>query len=442
MSAARPLGDTDLKRLMARFAPFEPAPLVAIAVSGGADSMALAALLNSWAAELGGEAIALVVDHGLRRDSAAEARQVGQWLGGLGLRHHLLSWQGPKPRGNRQAAARAARYRLLAEWCREHSVLHLATAHHLDDQAETFLLRLGRGSGLEGLAAMASLREMPDLRLLRPLLAVPKARLQATVRSRGVPWVEDPSNQDPAFARSHLRALRPALAAQGLEPAKLAATARHLGWARSALEGAVAALLAKCVTIDPAGFAWLEPGPLTTAAKETGMRALGRVLLTVGGGAYSPRILRLSRLYRHIGEEKFTGATLAGCRVLPRRGRLLIAREAARAPVAIVRPGARLRWDGRFEVEITRQAGQTAESRQLAPLGEAGWREISRSPDLVNAKAVPAAARAALPALWDGYGVLAVPHLGFLRTGGGPAFFEKCRFAPNRALTDARFTVA
>lgn len=442
MSAARPLGDADLKRLMARFDPFEPAPLVAIAVSGGADSMALAVLLKSWAAELGGEAIALVVDHAMRSESAAEARQVGQWLGGLGLRHHLLSWQGPKPRSNRQAAARAARYRLLADWCREHGILHLATAHHLDDQAETFLLRLGRGSGLEGLAAMAAVREMPELRLLRPLLAVPKARLQATVKSRGVPWVEDPSNQDPAFARSHLRDLRPALAAQGLEPARLAETAGHLGRARGALEDTVAALLAKCVTVDPAGFAWLQPGPLATAARETGMRALGRVLLAVGGGAYSPRIPRLSRLYQHIGEEKFSGATLAGCCVLPRRGRLLIAREAARVPVAIVRPGARLFWDGRFEVEITGQAGDPAAALRLGPLGGAGWRQISGCPDLVNAKVVPAAARAALPALWDCCGVLAVPHLGFFRGGASPAPFEKCRFAPNRALTDARFTVA
>ena len=426
---------------MARFAPFEPAPLVAVAVSGGADSMALAVLLKSWAAEQGGEAVALVVDHGLRGNSAAEARQVGRWLGELGLRHQILSWQGPKPRGNRQAAARAARYRLLAEWCREHGILHLATAHHLDDQAETFLLRLGRGSGLEGLAAMASLREMPGLRLLRPLLAVPKARLQATVRSRGVPWVEDPSNRDPAFARSHLRELRPALAARGLEPAKLAETARHLGRARCAQENAVAALLANCVMVDPAGFAWLQPGPLVAADREIGMRALGRILLTMGGGAYTPRIRRLSRLFQHIGEKKFAGATLAGCRVLPRRGRLLVARETARAAVALVRPGTRLHWDGRFEVEITGRAEETAVPQRLAPLGEAGWRAISRCP-LVNAEAIPAAARAALPALWDRHGLLAVPHLGFLRGGDRPTPFEKCRFAPNRALTDARFTVA
>ncbi len=442
MSAARPLGDADLKRLMARFGPFEPAPQVAVAVSGGADSMALAVLLKSWAAELGGEAVALVVDHGLRSDSAAEARRVGQWLGVRGLQHHLLSWRGPKPRSNRQAVARAARYRLLADWCCEHGILHLATAHHLDDQAETFLLRLGRGSGLDGLAAMAAVREMPGLRLLRPLLTVPKARLEATLRSRGVPWLEDPSNQDPAFARSRLRDLRPALAGQGLEPARLAETARHLGRARSALEGTAAALLAKCVTIDPAGFAWLQQGPLVTASRETGMRALGRVLLAVGGGTYSPRMVRLSRLYQHIGEKKFGGATLAGCHVLPRRGRLLVAREAVPAPVAIVRPGARLRWDGRFEVEITRQAGEALEKLRLGPLGEAGWREISRCPDLVEAEVVPAAARTALPALWDHCGVLAVPHLGFLRAGDGPAPFEKCRFAPNRALTDACFAVA
>lgn len=442
MSAARPLGDLELKGLMARFAPFEPSPQVAVAVSGGADSMALAVLLKSWAAELGGEALALVVDHGLRSGSAAEARRVGQWLEARGLRYGLLSWRGQKPSSNRQAAARAARYRLLAEWCREHRILHLATAHHLDDQAETFLLRLGRGSGLDGLAAMAAVRETPDLRLLRPFLTVPKARLEATLRSQGVPWVEDPSNRDPAFARSQLRGLRPALAARGLEPGRLAETARHLGRARGALDGTVATLLAKCVTIDPAGFVWVLPEPLAMAARETGLRALSRVLLAVGGGTYPPRIVRLSRLYQHMSEKNFSGATLAGCRVAPRRGRLLIAREVARMPIANVRPGMRLHWDGRFEVEIARHSEKTPGPLRLGPLGEAGWSEISRTPGLVKAEVVPAAARAALPALRDCDGVLAVPHLGFLRGGAGRAPFGRCRFAPNRALTDGRFTVA
>jgi len=232
------------------------------------------------------------------------------------------------------------------------------------------------------------------------------------------------------------------LAARGLEPARLAETAHHLGRARSALEGTVAALLARCVAIDPAGFAWLQPGPLATAGVETGMRALARVLLVVGGGTYSPRIARLSRLFQHIGEGGFSGATLAGCRVLPRRGRLLIVREAARASVAVLRPGARLRWDGRFEVEIARDAGETEEQLRLGPLDEAGWREISRCPGLVNVEVIPAAARAALPALRDHKGVLTVPHLGFLRGNDGPSPLEKCHFAPDCALTNARFTVA
>jgi tRNA(Ile)-lysidine synthase len=172
------------------------------------------------------------------------------------------------------------------------------------------------------------------------------------------------------------------------------------------------------------------------------MRALARLLVTVGGAEYPPRLERLARLFRLIGEKDFRGATLAGCQVLPRRGRLLVVREAARAAVISLEPGAHLLWDGRFEVTIARQAGKTAESLRLGPLGEAGWREISRRVSLVETVEIPAAARAGLPALSRRGGLLAVPHLGFGPGIKHPAAFESCVFAPKNALTDARFTVA
>ena len=203
-TSAQPLSSAEFSALMAPLGPFEPAPHVAVAVSGGADSLSLALLLRDWAAEQGGRVTALVVDHGLRPGSAAEARRVRRQLTGLGLAAKCLTWPGPAPQSNRQALARAARYRLMADWCRRQSVLHLALAHHLDDQAETLLLRLGRGSGLDGLAAMPPLRELPEVRLLRPLLPVPKARLVAGLRTAGLTWVEDPSNRDPSHARVRL----------------------------------------------------------------------------------------------------------------------------------------------------------------------------------------------------------------------------------------------
>lgn len=183
---------------MAPFAPFEPRPILAVAVSGGPDSLALAFLAAAWAAKRRGRIVALTVDHGLRKDSGKEARTVGRWLNDAGVAHHILTWKGPKPRTGIQAAARNARYRLLREWCRRQGILHLLVAHTRDDQAETFLLRLHRESGVAGLAAMPAISEEPDLRILRPLLTLPKARLIATLQARKQEWIEDPSNKNSA----------------------------------------------------------------------------------------------------------------------------------------------------------------------------------------------------------------------------------------------------
>ena len=166
---------------------------------------ALEILLRDWAVTRAGTVVALVLDHGLRPDSAAEARRVRAQLRCEGLEAQILRWRGPKPGANLQAAARAARYGLLEDCCARRAILHLALGHHLEDQSETLLLRLGRGSGLDGLAGMAPLVERPRVRLLRPLLGVPRARLKALLEARGLDWVEDPANRDPLHARVRLR---------------------------------------------------------------------------------------------------------------------------------------------------------------------------------------------------------------------------------------------
>src|SRR5712691_3859412 len=231
---ARPIGADEFAALMAPHGPFESAPFLAVAVSGGADSLALCLLAWDWARRLGGSLAALTVDHGLRAASAEEAAQVGDWLAARGIAHRILAWQPPARLRNMQAAARAARYALLTEWCRAAGCLHLLTAHHREDQAETLLLRLARGSGLDGLAGMAASREATSCRLLRPLLSVPRDRLAATLRAAGQSWIEDPTNRDATYARARLRHSADLLASEGLSAARLAATARHLGRARAA----------------------------------------------------------------------------------------------------------------------------------------------------------------------------------------------------------------
>ncbi|MBX6324145.1 MAG: tRNA lysidine(34) synthetase TilS, partial [Rhodospirillaceae bacterium] len=230
--------------------------------------MVLCLLAKDWVETRQGRLTALIVDHALRPDSAREARQVAAWLRRRGLSAVVLRREGPRPAADVQAAARAARYRLLTQWCRNRGVLHLLLAHHREDQAETLLLRLARGSGLNGLAAMPAIAELDGVRLLRPLLGVPKARLKRTLEALGQPWIEDPSNQEPAYARVRLRRLSPMLAAEGLTAARLAATAERLGLARAALDRATAELLAGAAALRPEGYLVLGLEALAAAPVE------------------------------------------------------------------------------------------------------------------------------------------------------------------------------
>ena len=440
----RALGAEQFASLMDRFGPFEMNPHIAAGVSGGADSLALAVLLQVWARARGGKVTALTVDHGLRPESAAEARKVGQILRRAGIAHRVLTWDGPAPAANIQAEARRRRYRLMEDWCARRGVLHLASAHHQEDQAETLLLRLGRGSGLEGLSAMPSVLERTDLRILRPLLDVPKARLAATLVPRGIGWIEDPSNQDIRHARVRMRRLAPALAAEGLNAERLAATAGGLGRARAALEACLADLELRAVRLHPAGHAQMAPAVLAPAPDELALRGLARLLMSIGGAEYPPRLVRLERLLADlrlaIHKGVIRATTLGGCKILPRGGNrpyLLITRETRGLGTTALTPGETVLWDGRFEVEIKRQKGTG--KLGVGPLGAQGSRFLG--PGVPSGSAIPAAVRPSLPAISDSKGVLAVPHLGYQRTGTEDTIVVKCRFAPKNGLSPATFTV-
>jgi tRNA(Ile)-lysidine synthase len=427
----RPLEAAEFAARMARFAPFEPAPHLVVAVSGGADSLALALLAQRWAEAAGGRVTALTVDHRLRAAAASEAAQTGEWLAARGIAHVILRRDALADCGGVQAAARAARYRLLEEWCAASGVLHLLVAHNLEDQAETLLLRLARGSGVDGLAGMAACIEHRQCRLLRPLLTIPRARPEATLREMGQPWIDDPSNHDPAYARVRLRQAQGILTASGLGTERLAETAARLGRARRTLEGAVAALLAAAVLMHPAGFARVDAAALAAAPDEVALRALAAVLVTVGGDAYPPRLERLERLYHAWREGLGGGRTLGGCRVLPRKGGVLVCREAAAvAPPVAAPPGAAVDWDGRF-------------SLRLPPTAPRGLRLGALGAAPVAAAAFPAAVRAGLPALSDDSSIVAVPAADYIRDGfdGSRLLPYRLIFHPTRPLTGPGFTV-
>ncbi len=383
---------------------------MAVGVSGGPDSMALALLTAQWVHAQNGTLTALTVDHRLRPESTAEAQHVGTILAAHGIPHRILPWEGEKPAADIQGQARHARYGLLEAWCREHHVLHLLLAHHQDDQAETLLLRLGRGSGVEGLAAMPALHEGPWVRLLRPLLTVPREQLEATVLALGGGVLRDPSNLNPRFSRVRLRQRMPLLAQEGLTPERLAATAAHLSRARAATESAVARAAAQSVTVHPAGFALVEREIFAHLPQDWGLRLLSRLLMAVGGGHYAPRFEQTERFYHALRTGSPADWTLGGCRLASHQGRLLFCREqAAMAPRLRLSPGGETVWDERFLVRVAPDAPEGLWFGSLA----GGWRLIVKTLPRETRNLIPALTRPLLPTLYHEDSILAVPHLGY-----------------------------
>jgi tRNA(Ile)-lysidine synthase len=237
------MSDDDHSPISARqakqlFADLKGAPALVLAVSGGPDSVALMWLAARWQRSLarGPKLVVVTVDHGLRPEAAREAREVKRQAADLGLTHRTLRWRGAKPKTGLPAAAREARYRLLAQAARATGATHVLTAHTSDDQAETLLMRLLRGSGMAGLSAMARLTMRDGIVLARPLLDVPKSQLIATVRRAKLGFADDPTNRDTAFTRPRLRALLPQLAAEGGDARNLARLSTRLARANAAVE--------------------------------------------------------------------------------------------------------------------------------------------------------------------------------------------------------------
>lgn len=230
-----PISAKDAKHL---FADWKNAPAIVLAVSGGPDSIALMWLAARWRRALarGPDLIAVTVDHGLRPEAAREARDVKRMAQSLDLPHRTLRWTGAKPKTGLPAAARSARYHLLAQAARQSHATHILTAHTRDDQAETLLMRLLRGSGIAGLAAMARESERDGLLLARPFLDVSKAQLIATLNKAGIGFANDPTNLDRNFTRPRLREVMPALAAEGGDARSLARLASRLARANAAVE--------------------------------------------------------------------------------------------------------------------------------------------------------------------------------------------------------------
>lgn len=420
-----------------------------VAVSGGSDSTALLLLLKDHLDHIAPatKLLAVTIDHGLRSGSATEARAVATLCTAYGIRHRILLWSGPKPLRGLPAAAREARYRLLAEAARAEGMSLILTGHTADDQAETVLMRQARQEGLvrgasrshadaaggdhadmagRGLAGMspATLHDWRDW-IVRPLLGTRRSALRDFLRRRQIGWAEDPTNTDAAFERPRLRA---ALAAAdgGRRVNEALALAARAAAARSQFGVAAADVIGRFASRPAAGLIRLDPALLTEGDDRAAVYALRILLATVGGVEFLPDLARGEALLGRL-QTGFLCATLSRTVVDFRRGGIFLRREARGLPTAVTAAGDMV-WDGRRRITLR----DTRDGLLIAPFGPAEAKRLI----LAEGEIPPSLTRAALsaePALWRAGEILAAP--GF---AAAPLVAPFARFMPSFDLAPAR----
>nr|WP_175582186.1 tRNA lysidine(34) synthetase TilS [Phaeobacter sp. HF9A] len=390
--------------ILRRIGPELP-PRLGVAVSGGSDSLALLYLMAALCRDQQTDLHVASVDHGLRAESRQEAETVASHAHQLGLSHDILTWQQPDTSGNLQAAARAARYRLLAEWARGRGIDQVAVGHTADDQAETVLMRLRRASGVSGLSAMPLRHRRDGIELLRPLLGLRRVDLRAYLDGIGVHWIDDPSNIDGRFERVRVRDALRTLEPLGLTVEALTAVADNMRMADEALDQ-MARRAMQDLAQERLGAVGLEREGFFGLPEEVARRLLIAAVQHVVGGAYPPRrspvLAALSALMAG------RSATLQGCHIVSQGGKLWLCREYQ--PLRDLRlpmPGQRsawLDWDDSWRLT---SPDATEPDTELRALGEEGlaqledWRQHH----------VPREVLLPLPSLWRAGQLRAVPLL-------------------------------
>ncbi|MGY6705834.1 tRNA lysidine(34) synthetase TilS [Roseinatronobacter sp.] len=368
-----------------------------VAVSGGGDSMALLRLAQNWAQQHGKTLMVATVDHRLRAGSGAEAAMVARCAARLGLPHETLEWHGWDGRGNLQDNARLARKHLLSHWARTHALDAVALGHTRDDQAETFLMRLARGSGVEGLSGMAPRDASYGALWLRPLLGTGRAELREYLRALAQDWVDDPSNLDPRFDRIKARTTLAHLASLGLDAQHLAQTAQRMRAARDSLEFLADAQAAQILTLDHGDFVF-DAGELDALPLDTRTRLLAHALQSISANPYRPRLEAL-----HAALNTQTRATLHGCLLTRGKTHIRITREynavaQTRSPIGTI-------WDNRWHVSPIGARPDHAQDFHIAALGPEGANQC-RPRDTWH---LPYASLIASPAIWHETTLIAAP---------------------------------
>ncbi|MFM7084561.1 MAG: tRNA lysidine(34) synthetase TilS [Hyphomicrobium sp.] len=415
----------DLNPHVQCFSSFER---VLLAVSGGSDSLALLYLAAQWAKtypQITPHFEVATIDHGLREGSYEEACRVRTHAEGLGLKHHLLPWRGPKPQTSLQELARAERYALLEEvalgWKEEK--VAIATAHTMDDQGETVLMRLARGSGPDGLKGITPKRPLSSssrIALLRPLLRVSRADLCAWLSSQNLSWEEDPSNLNTLFERVRLRTAATTLRSLGLNADKLALAAHRQNRAVDALEVATDDLQKACFQLQGGAYGSLDISVFGQSPEELRIRLLARVLNIFRGETPPAQLEQVERLVEDLDKRPLLRRTLGGCELHAKKKVIHIYREVGRAslPALPLLPGMPVVWDQRFRILLPQspQEKHCASSSSLTvplwvrPLDPTLYRALREN--IFKNSQIPLRAAATLPSVWRGEKLLTICGLG------------------------------
>lgn len=395
MTAGAPAAEAALLAAVAHACP-PGTRHVAVAVSGGGDSLALLHLMSRVASAAGPALHAVTLDHRLRPESGREAAYVGEVCARLGVPHAVLAWDRGPAGGNLMAQARAARQSLIGDWARAQGIDAIALGHTADDQAEGFLMALSREAGLDGLCGMPPVRRQDGLTWLRPLLAQTRADLRAYLAQQGLHWIDDPTNVDTRFLRTRARKALSALAGIGVTAKGVARSVEMLSMARGALEADLAAFVREHVG-DEAGALTVDRGAFTALHIEMQRRLLAAAVRWIGGAAHPPR--RSGLMQALVAIKAGQGATTGGVRfrVGPRTLRIVREPRAAGHAVAVGQV-----WDGRWTV--TGPPGP-----EVRALGAAGLAQVPRWRDCGVARD----ALVVSPGVWSGGQLLAAPIAAF-----------------------------
>lgn len=374
---------------MDRLGPFEKNPHLGIAVSGGVDSLALTFLLHEWTRKHNGSLSAFHVDHGLRPESSSEARQVKNWLESKEIPCFILKWDHQHPPVARiQEKARLARYQLLESACAEHNILHLFTAHHAEDQQETYVMRSQHQSTSYGLAGMSAITYFDHCRLIRPLLSIHKNQLKDFLGTH--PHIEDSSNQNMKFLRVQLRH-------KETQPVDLLPYQQE----RQKQEQQLAQFFALWVDVAPEGYGLLDFKSVETTNPTLMKKALGHLIRTIGNGSYLPSPRSVQSLYQKWINKNFSATSVGKCVVYVKNKKIWVVPDRRLLPTVMTLRTGEILWD-RFIAQQDLPAEYL-----IQPLGKKGWSQL----DSIDKEKFLYPVALSFPSYWKENKLIEVPFL-------------------------------